>query len=126
VPVGTADKVRAAIAAELSARGVQVAFDVVSNPEFLKEGAAVNDCMRPDRIVLGVESKKARTVLTELYKPLKAPIVFTDIKSAEIIKHASNSFLSMKISFINAISRICELADADVDRVVAIVAGMLG
>ncbi len=94
-----------------------VPFDVASNPEFLREGTAVKDFMSPDRIVLGVESKKARTLLTELYKPLKAQMLFTDIKSAEIIKHASNSFLSMKISFINAISRVCELADADVEQV---------
>ncbi len=94
-----------------------VPFDVASNPEFLREGTAVKDFMNPDRIVLGVESKKARTLLTELYKPLKATMVFTDIKSAEIIKHASNSYLAMKISFINAISRVCELAKADVEQV---------
>lgn len=93
------------------------AFDVASNPEFLREGSAVQDFMNPDRIVLGVESKRARGILNDLYKPLKAPIVFTDIKSAEIIKHASNSFLATKISFINAISRICELAGADVEQV---------
>ncbi len=92
-------------------------FDVASNPEFLREGSAVQDFMNPDRVVLGVESKKAREILNELYKPLKAPIVFTDIKSAEIIKHASNSFLAAKISFINAISRVCELAGADVEQV---------
>jgi len=92
-------------------------FDVASNPEFLREGSAVQDFMNPDRIVLGVSSKKAREVLNDLYKPLKAPMVFTDIKSAEIIKHAANSFLAMKISFINAISRICELTGADVEQV---------
>ena len=92
-------------------------FDVASNPEFLREGSAVQDFMNPDRVVLGVASKKAREVLNDLYKPLKAPMVFTDIKSAELIKHASNSFLAMKISFINAISRICELAGADVEQV---------
>ena len=92
-------------------------FDVASNPEFLREGSAVQDFMNPDRIVLGVESKKAKGILTDLYKPLKAPMVFTDIKSAEIIKHASNSFLATKISFINAISRLCELAKADVEQV---------
>ena len=94
-----------------------VPFDVASNPEFLREGTAVKDFMHPDRIVLGVDSKKAREILSELYKPLKSTIVFTDIKSAEIIKHASNSFLAMKISFINAISRVCELAKADVEQV---------
>ncbi len=93
------------------------AFDVASNPEFLREGSAVQDFMNPDRIVLGVESKKARDILSDLYKPLKATLVFTDIKSAEIIKHASNSFLATKISFINAISRVCELAGADVEQV---------
>lgn len=92
-------------------------FDVASNPEFLREGSAVQDFMNPDRVVLGVESKRARDILNELYKPLKAPLVFTDIKSAEIIKHASNSFLAAKISFINAISRVCELAGADVEQV---------
>ncbi len=94
-----------------------VAFDVASNPEFLREGSAVQDFMNPDRIVIGVESKKAEKILTDLYRPLKAPIVVTDIKSAEIIKHASNSFLATKISFINAISRICEIAKADVQKV---------
>ena len=94
-----------------------VPFDVASNPEFLREGTAVKDFMNPDRVVLGVASKKAKALLTELYKPLNATLVFTDIKSAEIIKHASNSYLAMKISFINAISRICELAKADVEQV---------
>ncbi len=92
-------------------------FDVASNPEFLREGSAVQDFMNPDRVVLGVETKKAKEILNDLYKPLKAPMVFTDIKSAEIIKHASNSFLATKISFINAISRVCELAKADVEQV---------
>ena len=92
-------------------------FDVASNPEFLREGSAVQDFMNPDRVVLGVESKKAKELLNNIYKPLKAPMVFTDIKSAEIIKHASNSFLATKISFINAISRVCELAKADVEQV---------
>lgn len=92
-------------------------FDVVSNPEFLREGSAVQDFMNPDRVVLGVSSKKAREILNDLYKPLKAPMVFTDIKSSEIIKHAANSYLAMKISFINAISRICELSGADVEQV---------
>ena len=92
-------------------------FDIASNPEFLREGSAVQDFMNPDRVVLGVESKKARQILGDLYAPLKAPILFTDIKSAEIIKHASNSFLAAKISFINAISRVCELVGADVEQV---------
>lgn len=92
-------------------------FDVVSNPEFLREGSAVDDFMHPDRIVIGCESEKARKIMERLYAPLKAKIVFTDIKSAEIIKHASNSFLAAKISFINAIANICELAGADVEKV---------
>ena len=94
-----------------------VPFDVASNPEFLREGTAVKDFMNPDRVVLGVDSKRAQKLLAELYKPLKTTMVFTDLKSAEIIKHASNSFLAMKISFINAISRVCELAGADVEQV---------
>jgi UDPglucose 6-dehydrogenase len=83
----------------------------------LREGSAVGDFMNPDRVVLGVASKKAREVLGNLYKPLKTTLVFTDIKSAEIIKHASNSFLATKISFINALSRVCELAGADIEQV---------
>ncbi len=94
-----------------------IKFDIASNPEFLREGQAINDFMHPDRIVIGVESKKARDILTSLYKPLNAPLVITDIKSAELIKHASNSFLATKISFINAISRICEKVGADVEEV---------
>ncbi|MDD5166480.1 MAG: UDP-glucose/GDP-mannose dehydrogenase family protein, partial [Candidatus Omnitrophica bacterium] len=94
-----------------------VKFDVASNPEFLREGSAINDFMHPDRIVAGVESKKAEEILTNLYKPLKAPLVITDIKSAELIKHASNAFLATKISFINAVSRICDKVGADVMEV---------
>jgi UDPglucose 6-dehydrogenase len=92
-------------------------FDVASNPEFLREGSAVQDFMNPDRVILGVESARARKVLIELYRPLKSRILVTDIQSAEIIKHASNSFLATKISFINAISRVCEAAGADVQLV---------
>lgn len=94
-----------------------VSFDVASNPEFLSEGSAVEGFMHPDRIILGVESKRAERILTELYRPLKAPILVTDIRSAEMIKHASNSFLATKISFINAIATLCEKANADVERV---------
>ena len=94
-------------------------FDVASNPEFLREGSAVSDFLNPDRIIVGTESKKAREIMHDLYRPLKAPILFTDINSAEIIKHASNSFLAAKISFINAISNICEAAKADVEQVAA-------
>lgn len=92
-------------------------FDVASNPEFLREGSAINDFMHPDRIVLGVGSKRAKDVLLELYKPLKAPIIITDIKSAELIKHASNSFLATKISFINVIANVCDKTGADVVKV---------
>ena len=92
-------------------------FDVASNPEFLREGTAIQDFMKPDRVVLGVESKRAKELLCELYKPLGAPIVVTDINSAELIKHASNSFLSLKISFINAIAQLCERCGADVQQV---------
>lgn len=95
----------------------KVNFDVASNPEFLKEGSAIADFMRPDRIVLGVESKKAKVLLLELFKPFKAPIIVTDIKSAELIKHASNSFLATKISFINAVANICDKTGADVIKV---------
>ena len=92
-------------------------FDVASNPEFLREGTAIADFMKPDRIVLGVETKRAKDLLVSLYKPLGAPIVVTDMNSAELIKHASNSFLSMKISFINAVSQVCERAGADVEQI---------
>ncbi len=114
VPVQTGEWIEKTLR-RYAKKGAQ--FDVASNPEFLREGSAVQDFMNPDRVVLGVSSKKAKEVLNDLYKPLKCPMVFTDIKSAEIIKHASNSFLAMKISFINAISRICELAGADVEQV---------
>ena len=94
-----------------------VPFDVASNPEFLREGTAIQDTLKPDRVVLGVESERAKKLLTELYKPMGCPIVVTDIASAELIKHASNSFLSMKISFINAVAQICERAGGDVQQV---------
>jgi UDPglucose 6-dehydrogenase len=92
-------------------------FDVVSNPEFLREGSAINDFTHPDRIVLGVESAKAKQIMASLYQPLNAPILVTNIKSAELIKHASNAFLATKISFINAIARICDKVGADVKEV---------
>lgn len=94
-----------------------IKFDVASNPEFLREGSAINDFMHPDRVVIGVGSKKSEKILTDLYKPLGAPIVVTDIRSAELIKHASNSFLATKISFINAISVICDKTGADISYV---------
>lgn len=92
----------------------RVNFDVAANPEFLREGSAIFDFLRPERIIIGAESKRARRLLKELYRPIKAPIVFTDVKSAELIKHASNSFLATKISYINAIAQICEKVGADV------------
>ena len=95
----------------------KIRFDVASNPEFLKEGSAIDDFMHPDRVVLGVKSKRAADILKELYRPLKAPIVVTDIKSAELIKHASNSFLATKISFMNSIANICDKVGADVVHV---------
>lgn len=114
VPVQTGESVSRAIK---SSNIHKVDFDVVSNPEFLREGSAINDFMHPDRIVIGCESERAKQIMKRLYAPLKAPMIFTDIKSAEIIKHASNSFLAAKISFINAIANICELAGADVEKV---------
>lgn len=92
-------------------------FDVASNPEFLREGSAIRDFMHPDRVVIGVESERARKILFDLYEPLGCPIVVTDIESAEMIKHASNSFLAMKISFVNAVANVCERAGADVTQV---------
>jgi UDPglucose 6-dehydrogenase len=92
-------------------------FDVASNPEFLREGSAVEDFLHPDRIVVGVESERARALMTEVYAPIDAPIVFTDLASAELIKHASNAFLSMKISFANALSIVCEASGADIRKV---------
>ena len=114
VPVKTGEKVEKSIK---SYNSHKVDFDVVSNPEFLREGSAVDDFMHPDRIVIGCESRRAKEFMEKLYAPLKSKILFTDIKSAEIIKHASNSFLATKISFINAIANICELAGADVEQV---------
>lgn len=114
VPVETGEWVRKTIAHNVKRH---YEFDVASNPEFLREGSAISDFMNPDRVVIGVESKKARDILTTLYRPLKAPIVVTDIKSAELIKHASNSFLATKISFINAVSRVCDKVGADISEV---------
>jgi UDPglucose 6-dehydrogenase len=114
VPVNTGEWVERTIRV-FNKRGIK--FDVASNPEFLREGTAIKDFMNPDRIVLGVKSRKAADILSSLYKPLKAPIVVTDIKSAEIIKHAANSFLAMKISFINAIANVCDKLNADVVEV---------
>src|SRR5688572_17309842 len=120
VPVGTADKVRAAIAAELAARGADVAFDVVSNPEFLKEGAAVNDCMRPDRIVIGSRSPRAVEKVKRLYAPFNRShdrVVVMDERSAELTKYAANAMLATKISFMNEMSNIAERVGADIEMV---------
>jgi len=114
VPVQTGDKVAETIKRYCKAR---VDFDVVSNPEFLREGFAVEDLMKPDRIVIGVRSQRPVPAMKETYAPFKAPIIVTDINSAELIKHASNSFLALKISYINAISVICEAAGANVQDV---------
>ena len=120
VPVGTADKVRAAIAAELAAREADIAFDVVSNPEFLKEGAAVEDCMRPDRIVIGADDPASVQVLRRLYAPFnrnRDRIVAMDVRSAELTKYAANAMLATKISFMNEIANIAEQVGADVEMV---------
>ena len=120
VPVGTALKVKAAIQEELDKRGADVEFDVASNPEFLKEGAAVEDFMRPDRVVVGVESERAREVMTRLYRPFMLTndrMLFTDIPSAEMIKYAANSMLATRISFMNDMANLCELVGADVNMV---------
>lgn len=120
VPVGTADKVRAAIASELQSRGADVAFDVVSNPEFLKEGDAVNDCMRPDRIVIGADGARAIDRMKRLYAPFNRNherIVVMDVRSAELTKYAANAMLATKISFMNEIANIAERVGADIEQV---------
>ena len=120
VPVGTAQKVKAAIQEELDKRGVQVPFDVASNPEFLKEGAAIKDFMSPDRVVVGTESEKAREVMTRLYKPFlinNFRVIFMDIPSAEMTKYAANAMLATRISFMNDIANLCERVGANVDSV---------
>ena len=116
VPVKTGDKVAETIKRYCKA---QVEFDVVSNPEFLREGFAVDDLMKPDRIVIGVRSQRPVAAMREVYAPFQAPVIVTDINSAELIKHASNSFLALKISYINAISVLCEAAGANVQEVAA-------
>lgn len=120
VPVGTARKVRATIQEELDKRGVDVAFDVASNPEFLKEGNAIKDFMSPDRVVVGIESERTKTILTRLYKPFlinNFRVIFMDIPSAEMTKYASNSMLATRISFMNDIANLCECVGADVNMV---------
>ena len=120
VPVGTAQKVKEAVSEELAARGVEVEFDVASNPEFLKEGDAIDDFMKPDRVVVGVESERARQLMERLYKPFMMNnyrMIFTDVASAEMIKYAANSMLATHISFMNDIANLCEIVGADVNMV---------
>ncbi|HAV26019.1 MAG TPA: UDP-glucose 6-dehydrogenase [Bacteroidetes bacterium] len=120
VPVGTAEKVRAAVQEQLDARGVDIDFDISSNPEFLKEGAAIDDFMKPDRIVVGVDTAKAEETMRKLYKPFIMnghPLIFMDIPSAEMTKYAANSMLATRISFMNDIANLCEIMGADVNAV---------
>lgn len=120
VPVGTADKVRKVVAEELKKRGVSIEFDVASNPEFLKEGAAIDDFLKPDRIVVGCDSQRAEDLMKALYKPFTLnghPVIFMDITSAEMTKYAANSMLATKISFMNDIANLCEIVGADINMV---------
>ncbi|OFY14396.1 MAG: UDP-glucose 6-dehydrogenase [Bacteroidetes bacterium GWF2_29_10] len=120
VPVGTAEKVRKAVQEALNKRGVNIEFDVASNPEFLKEGAAVDDFLRPDRIVVGIDSNRAEDLMKRLYKPFVLnghPIIFMDIPSAEMTKYAANAMLATKISFMNDVANLCELMGANVNMV---------
>lgn len=120
VPVGTASKVRTVIQEELDKRGVKVDFDVASNPEFLKEGNAISDFMSPDRVVVGVESERAKKMMSKLYKPFllnNFRVIFMDIPSAEMTKYAANSMLATRISFMNDIANLCEIVGADVNMV---------
>ena len=120
VPVGTAQKVKTVIREELDRRGVSIDFDVASNPEFLKEGNAINDFMTPDRVVVGVESERARNLMSKLYRPFllnNFRVIFMDIPSAEMTKYAANSMLATRISFMNDIANLCELVGADVNMV---------
>ncbi|NQU86842.1 MAG: UDP-glucose/GDP-mannose dehydrogenase family protein, partial [Mariniphaga sp.] len=120
VPVGTSVKVKNAVQEELDKRGENIMFDVASNPEFLKEGSAVGDFLKPDRIVVGTESERARKVMKRLYKPFLLnghPIIFMDIISSEMTKYTANSMLATKISFMNDIANLCEIVGADVNFV---------
>ena len=120
VPVGTAKKVRAAVQEELDKRGVNIEFDVASNPEFLKEGAAIKDFMTPDRVVVGVESERAKKIMEKLYRPFTLngyPILIMDVPSAEMTKYAANAMLATRISFMNDIANLCERVGANVDYV---------
>lgn len=120
VPVGTSEKIRAVIREELAARGADIPFDVASNPEFLKEGAAIKDFMSPDRVIVGVESERARKLMARLYRPFllnNFRVMFMDVASAEMTKYAANAMLATRISFINEIANLCDLTGADVDMV---------
>ncbi|MBR5083433.1 MAG: UDP-glucose/GDP-mannose dehydrogenase family protein, partial [Prevotella sp.] len=120
VPVGTAAKVKKVIQEELQKRGEDIPFDVASNPEFLKEGNAIKDFMSPDRVIVGVESDRARALMTRLYRPIllnNFRVIFTDIPSAEMIKYAANSMLATRISFMNDIANLCEIVGANVEMV---------
>lgn len=120
VPVGTAEKVRIAVQEELTKRGADIPYDVASNPEFLKEGAAIEDFLKPDRIVIGVSSERAEEIMSKLYKPFLLnghPIVFMDVPSAEMTKYAANAMLATKISFMNDVANLCEIVGADVNMV---------
>lgn len=117
VPVGTAEKVRKVIRDELDKRNKELGFDVVSNPEFLKEGSAVKDFMEPDRIIVGVDKKEMAVLMEELYKPFICPLIVMDIPSAEITKYAANAMLATRISFMNEIAEICEKTGADIENV---------
>lgn len=120
VPVGTAEKVKKAVSEELQKRNSELTFDVASNPEFLKEGAAIQDFLKPDRIVVGIETEKAQKTMEKLYKPFLLnghPIIFMDVPSAEMTKYAANSMLATKISFMNDIANLCEIMGADVNMV---------
>ncbi|MDR2776130.1 MAG: UDP-glucose/GDP-mannose dehydrogenase family protein [Tannerella sp.] len=120
VPVGTADKIKQAIMEEQKKRGVSIEFDIASNPEFLKEGAAVKDFMNPDRVVVGVETERAQKLMTKLYRPFllnNFPVIFMDVPSAEMTKYAANAMLATRISFMNDIANLCEAVNADINMV---------
>jgi UDPglucose 6-dehydrogenase len=119
VPVGTARQVRQVIQAELQARGEVFEFDVVSNPEFLKEGTAIDDCMKPDRVVVGCDEVRVAELMKELYAPFtrtNRPIIIMDVVSAELTKYAANAFLATKISFINELANICSRTGANIAK----------
>jgi UDPglucose 6-dehydrogenase len=120
VPVGTARKIKQAILDEQSKRGVSIDFDIASNPEFLKEGAAIKDFMNPDRVVVGIESERAKALMTKLYRPFllnNFPVIFMDVPSAEMTKYAANAMLATRISFMNDVANLCEIVGADINMV---------